>query len=191
LPEQLDTEIEPEPPKAEEDANQSETMSAQATATEGASEITQVLEDVSTTEAESKSDLLPEPATAEDEQDATPWHILPEYRRRIYVDLKHPTHTILVSALRGVCGMSVVERYDERKKFNVQMLSGTLRVRNKDKKPESDQYLPDTQAADMTPVNPAAETMQWLEPDGETKATEDQTVSLAETAPAQSIVSTL
>lgn len=76
---------------------------------------------------------------AEDPPEETPWHVLPEYRRRTFVDLKHPTHTILVSALRGVCGMSVVERYDERKKFNVQMLSGTLHVRENSKKVEADQ----------------------------------------------------
>lgn len=70
----------------------------------------------------------------DDSPEETPWHILPEYRRRVFVDLKHPTHTILVSALRGVCGMSVVERYDERKRFNVQVLSGTLHVRENSNK---------------------------------------------------------
>lgn len=50
------------------------------------------------------------------------WYILPEHRRRTIVDLKHPTHTILVSALRGVCGLSVVERYEENKKYNIQSL---------------------------------------------------------------------
>lgn len=70
------------------------------------------------------------PAKQEEGEDQpaeeTPWHILPAYRRRIFVDLKNPTHTILVSALRGVCGISVVEGYDQRKKFNVQMLGGNL-----------------------------------------------------------------
>ncbi|KAK9893607.1 hypothetical protein P389DRAFT_198854 [Cystobasidium minutum MCA 4210] len=78
--------------------------------------------------AQADETLAPKPESAEEtvEDGETPWHDLPAYRRRIFVDLKNPTHTILVSALKGVCGMSVVEGYDARKKFNLQMLGGTL-----------------------------------------------------------------
>ena len=37
--------------------------------------------------------------------------------------LKCPSHTILITALKGVCGISVVEGYDKGRKFNIQSLS--------------------------------------------------------------------
>lgn len=88
---------------------------------------------------EEQDKSLEKPEESEDQTaEETPWHILPAYRRRIFVDLKNPTHTILVSALRGVCGLSVVEGYDQRKKFNVQMLGGNLHVSSKSKEKEED-----------------------------------------------------
>ena len=48
---------------------------------------------------------------------------LAHIRRRTYVDLKCPSHTILITALKGVCGISVVEGYDKGRKFNIQSLS--------------------------------------------------------------------
>lgn len=82
-------------------------------------------------QASEESEVKPQGDEAPVEE--TPWNILPPYRRRIHVDLKHPTHTILVSALRGVCGISVVEGYDEKKKFNVQMLGGNTDMNGRDK----------------------------------------------------------
>lgn len=114
-----------------------------------------------------------ETVTAEDEPEEIPWHILSAYRRRIFVDLKHPTHTILVSALRGVVGLSVVERYDERKKFNVQMLSGTLPVR-KEKKANTEQDTGETEVSEETSAPPPAEPQQAVEPDTDMKAGEAQ-----------------
>ncbi|CAD6580050.1 MAG: hypothetical protein CYPHOPRED_001073 [Cyphobasidiales sp. Tagirdzhanova-0007] len=46
----------------------------------------------------------------------------PNVRRRTHVDLKHPSHVILVSALKGVCGISIVEGYEEGRKYNIQVL---------------------------------------------------------------------
>lgn len=108
---------------------------------------------------EPKDEAEAEQSTEEPQQqeEETPWHILPAHRRRIYVDLKHPTHTILVSALRGVCGISVVERYDERKKFNVQMLSGTLPVRGNGQK--------DTEEPNVTTEEPPAATEEAALPE--------------------------
>lgn len=48
---------------------------------------------------------------------------LPEARRKTKVDLKHPKYTILVSALKGVCGLSIVEGFEESRRFNIQVLS--------------------------------------------------------------------
>lgn len=64
---------------------------------------------------------------------------LPPHRRRTYVDLKKPTHTILVSVLKGVCGISIVTGYDEGRKFNIQML-GERQVADKfQQKKEADE----------------------------------------------------
>ena len=49
---------------------------------------------------------------------------LPAVRRRTKVDLKTPEYVIMVSALKGVCGISCVRGFDEGKKFNIQTLSG-------------------------------------------------------------------
>lgn len=48
---------------------------------------------------------------------------LPSIRPRARVDLKHPKYTILISALKGVAGLSVVTEWDTSKKFNLQMLA--------------------------------------------------------------------
>ena len=49
---------------------------------------------------------------------------LPLVRRRANVDLKNSEYVIMVSALKGVCGISHVRGFDEAKKFNIQTLSG-------------------------------------------------------------------
>ncbi|KAI8056830.1 hypothetical protein BDF22DRAFT_740335 [Syncephalis plumigaleata] len=41
------------------------------------------------------------------------------------VDLKQPDRTIIVEVLKSVCGMSVVEHYNELKRFNVYMLTSS------------------------------------------------------------------
>lgn len=49
---------------------------------------------------------------------------LPTVRRRSKVDLKTPEYVIMVSALKGMCGISCVRGFDQGKKFNIQTLSG-------------------------------------------------------------------
>lgn len=128
-----------------------------------------------------------EKESADDAPEEAPWHILPEYRRRIFVDLKHPTHTILISALRGVCGMSVVERYDELKKFNVQVLSGTLHVRENSKKVQVDEEgsTESLAAASAEPSGETSETIQagvvHTEPEDPAAASHSETDNRANT----------
>ena len=52
--------------------------------------------------------------------------ILPAARRKTKVDLKNPTHTILISALKGICGMSIVTDYDKKRRLNLQMLANKV-----------------------------------------------------------------
>lgn len=63
---------------------------------------------------------------AEDVEPTASSRLLPPVRRRAHVDLKNPTHVILVSALKGVCGISIVKDYDKGKKYNLQSLGGQL-----------------------------------------------------------------
>lgn len=49
---------------------------------------------------------------------------LPSARRKAVVNLTNPEYVIMVSALKGVCGISCVRGFDEGKKFNIQTLSG-------------------------------------------------------------------
>ena len=52
--------------------------------------------------------------------------ILPAARRKTKVDLKNPTHTIMISALKGTCGMSVVTDYEKKRRLNLQMLANKV-----------------------------------------------------------------
>lgn len=49
---------------------------------------------------------------------------LPTIRRKAVVNLYSSEYVIMVSALKGVCGISCVQGFDEGKKFNIQTLSG-------------------------------------------------------------------
>lgn len=110
-----------------------------------------------------EEDAKPQPPAASDasladdtgaavEQTQRKHPILPPHRRRTYVDLKKPTHTILVSVLKGVCCISIVTGYDEGRKFNIQMLAERQVADKIQQKKDADDAAAASQATEAQPT---------------------------------------